>query len=297
MPSARMNRVSRQNPCPICGKPDWCLVADDGSAAICPRTQEGSAKKCGDSGYLHILRDRHDGHNRHKRGARRRHLLKGVPIGEAKSEEFVKLATRYQRQLSDERLDALATSLGVSSRSIRRLRVGWDGRAYTFPMSDGLGKTVGIRRRFPNGKKVSAESSTTGLFVPTDLRREGPLLICEGATDTAAALDLGFNALGRQNCNSKVQMTAKAAGGWKQVVIVGDADRAGRRGAGELANLLTLQCPCVTVLFPPDGVKDLRQWLNQGLTAEAFREIVAATPTVRLSLRFSRLGQTRGVRR
>lgn len=52
-----MQRVSRQNPCPVCGKPDWCLVAKDGSAAICSRIQEGSIKRCGDAGWLHRFRD------------------------------------------------------------------------------------------------------------------------------------------------------------------------------------------------------------------------------------------------
>ena len=57
-------------PCPVCGKPDWCLVAEDGSAAICARIEEGSVKRCGDAGWLHILREngynRHNGHNRHR---------------------------------------------------------------------------------------------------------------------------------------------------------------------------------------------------------------------------------------
>lgn len=52
----KMCRVSRQNPCPICGKPDWCLVAPDGSAAICQRVTEGAVKKCGEAGWLHVLR-------------------------------------------------------------------------------------------------------------------------------------------------------------------------------------------------------------------------------------------------
>ena len=46
-------RVSRQNPCPICGKPDWCLVATDGSVAICPRTP--SDRMAGSAGYIHDI--------------------------------------------------------------------------------------------------------------------------------------------------------------------------------------------------------------------------------------------------
>ncbi len=43
--------------CPVCGKPDWCLVdatsPDDPAAAICPRTP--SDRDFGDAGYLHIF--------------------------------------------------------------------------------------------------------------------------------------------------------------------------------------------------------------------------------------------------
>src|SRR5437879_4269411 len=51
----RMQRVSASKPCPICEKPDWCLRAEDGSAAICSRIE--SAKRCGEAGWLHVLRE------------------------------------------------------------------------------------------------------------------------------------------------------------------------------------------------------------------------------------------------
>lgn len=46
-------RVSRANPCPICAKPDWCLISADGTAAICARTE--SIKPLGEVGWLHKL--------------------------------------------------------------------------------------------------------------------------------------------------------------------------------------------------------------------------------------------------
>ena len=30
-------RVAKHNPCPIYGKQDWCLISQDGEAAICAR--------------------------------------------------------------------------------------------------------------------------------------------------------------------------------------------------------------------------------------------------------------------
>jgi hypothetical protein len=41
--------------CPICGKPDWCMVSADGQAVICARTE--SSKRVGEAGYLHLLSD------------------------------------------------------------------------------------------------------------------------------------------------------------------------------------------------------------------------------------------------
>ena len=57
-----MNRVRRDNPCPICGKPDWCLIAGDKTAAICKRIE--SPKQCGEAGWLHRLRDHEPGRAR-----------------------------------------------------------------------------------------------------------------------------------------------------------------------------------------------------------------------------------------
>ena len=54
-PETQWKRVSRETPCPVCGKADWCLVAADGTAAICPRTE--SPRRCGDAGFLHRLAD------------------------------------------------------------------------------------------------------------------------------------------------------------------------------------------------------------------------------------------------
>jgi len=50
--------------CPICGKPDWCLVSSENvqnpSAVICPRVKKGSKRFIEGSGYLHQLRELRD---------------------------------------------------------------------------------------------------------------------------------------------------------------------------------------------------------------------------------------------
>lgn len=281
----KMRRVSKQNPCPICCKPDWCLVTVDGSAVICPRVEEGSVKRCGEAGYLHILIDRHNRHNGHKFSVNRRRLLKSVSIGREQLRDFGQLAKRYQQQLRTEELDVLADLLGVSAQSLERLNVGWDGKAYTFPMSNYFGKIIGIRRRFPSGRKVSVVDSKSGLFIPKGLSTDGFLLVCEGATDTAAALDLAFPAIGRPSCNSKVEMTANLARG-RTVVIVSDNDKVGQTGSKRLARVLSLFCPSVKIVYPPGGSKDLRQWLKAGLSKETLQELIQKTKPIEVRISF-----------
>jgi hypothetical protein len=166
------------------------------------------------------------------------------------------------------------------------LRIGWDGNAFTFPMTDADGGVIGIRRRFLTGSKCSVRGSRSGLFVPTSPEDGNRLLICEGATDTGAALDLGFDAIGRPSCNSGIEMIARVARGRNEVVIVGDNDHAGRRGAAKLADALVLHCS-VKVIYPPEGAKDLRQWLRQGLTQEDFSNAIQETNAVKIRITIS----------
>lgn len=285
----RMERVSRARPCPVCGKHDWCLVAADGSAATCQRVEAGSLKRCGDAGFLHILVDRHDGHDRHGRGVRWRHAAKISPGQDASGPDFGRLSAKCQSQLTGEGFEALTRSLGLSRGGLLRLGVGWDGRAYTFPMSDASGEVIGIRRRFPDGKKASVRGSRSGLFIPIGLGHDGPLLICEGPTDSAAALDLGFDAIGRPNCNSLIEMTIRAAQGRDEIVVIADNDVAGRTGANRLANTLALCCSRVRVVHPPDGVKDLRQWRGTGLTSETLQGMIATTRPICVKVSLSRV--------
>jgi hypothetical protein len=61
-------RVSGAHPCPVCGKPDWCLTSADGTAAICARVE--SPKRRGGAGWLHRLADASAGPRRRVRTVR-----------------------------------------------------------------------------------------------------------------------------------------------------------------------------------------------------------------------------------
>jgi len=58
-------RVTREHPCPICGKPDWCTVASDGRAACCMRVRSDALEDLGvgivEGAELRALRARWDG--------------------------------------------------------------------------------------------------------------------------------------------------------------------------------------------------------------------------------------------
>jgi DNA primase len=95
-------------------------------------------------------------------------------------------------------------------------------------------------------------------------------MVCEGPTDTAVALDMGFAAVGRPNCNSKVKMTVRYVGR-RQVTIIADNDIAGIDGAKSLARELAGRGRKVRIIVPPLGVKDLRDWKNKGLTGRRLR--------------------------
>jgi hypothetical protein len=55
VPLHNTRRVSCHEPCPVCGRPDWCLVALDGRYAVCMRHPSDRPARGG--GYIHWLRD------------------------------------------------------------------------------------------------------------------------------------------------------------------------------------------------------------------------------------------------
>jgi 5S rRNA maturation endonuclease (ribonuclease M5) len=275
-------RVRRGRPCPICERADWCLLATDGSAAICARTE--SAKRCGEAGWLHRLRD--DGWRPPRR------IVRSVPLTPASRRyDLAELAASYRDAVNPDRLNALARSLGLSAEALTALGIGWSAHygAWSFQMVDLAGAVLGIRLRRPNGSKFSVSGGKEGLFLPVLPDLTGPrLLICEGPTDTAALLHLGFaNVVGRPSCTGGIKLLVELVRLRKpsEVVIVADADEPGRRGADNLASVLVAYVPAVRVLQPPAGIKDARAWLQAGATHRDVQEAIDAAPVRRLTVR------------
>lgn len=189
--------------------------------------------------------------------------------------DFNKPAAQSELRMSDALRSRFAEQLGVAVESLRRLYVGYDGQALTFPMRRPDGFICGIRRRFPDGRKLSVRGGREGLFIPMQLADTGPLVVTEGPTDCAALLSLGFAVVGRPSCTGGTEYVKQLARG-RDTVVAADGDEPGQRGAISLAQELNRICPSVTIIIPPAAFKDARAWLQAGATRQDIESTIAA---------------------
>ena len=224
-------RVSKANPCPVCKKPDWCRVFGDGWVE-CMRVQSDRPAKSG--GFMHRPGES---------GANHSHL-RPPPKWQPPTINATKLMREWLAATPATALEDFAATLGVSTPSLVAVGAAWAAphSAWAFPMCDGYGNVVGIRLRNERGKFAVRGSRqgiflcTCGLTAPDDTAQPAgigrlsaaatangsqsrTLFVCEGPTDTAAAVELGFFAVGRPNCccggpESRSLPGAGAATGW-----------------------------------------------------------------------------------
>jgi hypothetical protein len=237
---------------------------------VCMRVQSRYPTK--NNGWLHILKERDP----------------SAPLPPPPPTRLRKFdAEKYHAGIRSEWdhvwLDGTALSLGVSEEALDRLRPGYDSfhHACGFPMRDADGKVVGIRLRSFMAKKWAVSGSQDGLFYDHEmvLGPERELVVCEGPTDTAAALTLGLCACGRSSCGTGADLLKALCKrlGARLVSIVSDNDefkdvggqlkRPGLDGATALGKSLGRFYRVVT---PPNPHKDLRAWVSSGLTAQAW---------------------------
>lgn len=256
-------RVTTSRRCPVCGKPDWCLVAQDNTAVICPRTP--ADKYIDGSGYLHVLI---------KTTAPIK--TKRKPPAQLPEHNTIMsvLNGKYRKSLEPRALEDLTKNLGVSKESLGKLGIGWSEtkRAFSFPMLRKGNRVLGIRFRCMNGQKFAAKGSKQGLFIPETFDQNKGAVICEGPTDTAAMIDLGFNAIGRPSCNSGIQLISELVKGLP-VAIVADSDKVGMDGASKLRDYLRKTNKRVVIIDCNDH-KDAREWLQSGATRQTVLQAI-----------------------
>jgi len=273
-------RVDFRHSCPLCGKPDWCLVAREPVGnpwgVVCARVQSGV--RWGEAGWLHRLHDA-GGCGRSGRSGRSLPTYESGVTGPE--------LDQYDRDLDHVALRGLAGELSLSTVSLQALQIGWNGWAWTFPMRDDRGELVGVRLRRPDGRKLAVRGSKNGLFLPRTMQGTDPLLVCEGPTDAAAMLDLGFDAVGRPSCTAGTKFAVRLVQARRpgQVVLLADRDRPGQRGASELATRLRAYCPDVRLVTPPHGYGDARAWRAGGATRHDVQSQIESAEPLSLSLR------------
>ena len=276
-------RVDRRHGCPICGRSNWCLVSRDNPAdparVICARVE--SSRRWGDAGWLH---------ERHKRDVRpmKRSRTRTIRVSSqsASPDGLGELAASFRAAVRDTDLRHLADDLNVSIESLKRLGIGWNGWACSFPMTDANGTVRGIRLRMRDGRKLAVRGSRDGLFIPAALSAGDRLFIAEGPTDTAALLDFSFSAIGRPSCQGATNVTAQFVRRQcaPEIVIVADADEAGRVGALRLARHL-LRYRVIKILAPPAGIKDVREWKRRSATREDLLDAVHRAASCEIRVR------------
>lgn len=257
-------RVSHKKPCPICGKPDWCTITPDGTAVCCMRIE--SACQMRNGGFLHKLADR----------PRQYVPVRRFAQPPPSTLDFAAMMDGWVRNTPLDALETLAASLGVDVLALAALGAARHSQqaAWAFPMRDGNGKTVGIRLRDNNGHKWAVKGSKVGLFYTEGKPQDHIAVVCEGPTDTAAALTLGLWAIGRPSCQGAVDHTLQLCRRLRidHLLIMADNDepkprpgggwwQPGFEGAAKLAAAVGLP---YKILAPP--AKDIRKWVQAGAT-------------------------------
>lgn len=114
---------------------------------------------------------------------------------------------------------------------------------------------------------------------------DGAVLSVEGMSDTAAAMMLGYAAIGRPGNMMGQEITGELVRG-RPLIVLGENDlKSDGKWPGRDGMIATYQhCRKFThaakMVMPPDGVKDLRVWVAvNGLTREGFEEYVAKSAT------------------
>ncbi len=261
-------RVTKKNPCPVCEKPDWCVVSDNGQLAICMRVPSDRETKNG--GYLHRL------------------TFSVQPLPQPRrftppppsQLDFEAMMEAWKRETAQDALGTLADGLGVSRAALEAIgaaRASQRG-AWAFPMRDGDGKIVGVRLRGDNGDKWAVKGSKEGLFYPESVPNDHVAVVCEGPTDTAAVLSIGLWAVGRPSCMGAVDHVKRLCRRLivSHLVVMADNDAPKHRpgggwwqpgfdGARKLVAAVGLP---YKLLAPP--AKDVRAWVRNGATKKDF---------------------------
>lgn len=284
-------RVRHGRQCPICESETWCTVSADGTAVHCMRAESDKpveSKKVG--GWIHKL-----GESKVVRFTRAEKEPEQRPVIRWTDEA----QRMYEAGRAAKTRQELAEGLGVTVESLELLRVGWGAdfaEFSSFPMRNMRQRVCGIVRRYEDGRKLTMKWSRPGLFHALEwLDFGGPVFLPEGASDVAALLSMNLCAVGRpSNTGGIAPLVSLLTGVKRTVIVLAERDEKphkrghrtwcpaeckgcahcfpGKFGSETTAQQLTealgrrVQCR-----FPPDGAKDVREWVKEhGLNGGKF---------------------------
>ena len=164
-----------------------------------------------------------------------------------------------------------------------------DGDGWKVPEHNAEGEVIGWSRWLADGSMAHVKGGKRGLTLNWPLDAYGgssaadPVVIVEGATETAAGVASLPNIVGRPSAAGGGELLAPILVD-RHVCIIAKNDRKpdsdswpGRDGAVGVAQKLIPRCASVRIIFPPEGVKDLRAWLAAGITRGDILECAAVT--------------------
>ena len=191
---------------------------------------------------------------------------------QADQQRIALTAERFRLALKDDGREHIASELGVTADALRRLGVGWcqNQQMASWPMRDASGEIIGLRLRDPNtSAKRSVQGSAAGLFYDPDgianIPSQSQVWIAEGASDTAALLSIGLDAVGIPSAKSGGDQLLELGRRIlpSEIVIMADGDGPGIASAKSLRSDLVIVAG-VRIIVPPSGIKDAREWINRG---------------------------------
>lgn len=131
------------------------------------------------------------------------------------------------------------------------------------------GKAISTRRP-KDGEKRCVPGSKRGLIIPKAIDQSQTIYVVEGASDVAAAVSIGLQAVGRPSAMGGLEHLTELLESWEgEVVVLGENDRKangewpGRTGAIRMAASLSrrLASP-IRWSMPPADRKDIRAWVQ-----------------------------------
>ena len=179
-------------------------------------------------------------------------------------------------------------SRGVSLEVIKKLKIGFDGDRFTFPVYNDYGLCVNVRRYSPmasGGDKMINYKEGYGLarLIPLYALKQDIIFLVEGEWDMGVMDSLEFNAA-TQTAGAgtwKAEWSDRFKG--KTVYIVYDYDAAGLAGSLKVASAIYPVAKKVYVVqLPLEGTKDDKDisdyFVKHGNTAADFLALLAQIP-------------------